>query len=123
VLLPLQRYPNEQQWLNFSQQVIERLHALPGVKNVSVTSRVPMSRDDWQSGFSVVGEPPPPPGRGPSMEVSVVDPNYFRTMGIPLLRGRYFTEQDNRSSLSEEQVRDLNLNQRLRAGLKTIIVD
>jgi len=123
VLLPLQRYPNEQQWLDFSQQVIERLHALPGVKDVSVTSRVPMSRDDWQSGFSVVGEPPPPPGRGPSMEVSVVDPNYFRTMGIPLLRGRYFTAQDNRSSLSKEQVRDLNLNQRLRAGLKTIIVD
>jgi putative ABC transport system permease protein len=82
-----------------------------------------MGGDDWQSGFHVVGQPPPPPGQGPSMEVSVVGPDYFRTMGIPLLRGRFFTDQDDRANLSEEKLRNLDLDQRLRAGLKTIIVD
>jgi putative ABC transport system permease protein len=123
VQLPVEKYPGEQQWLSFYQQVMEKLRALPGVKEVSVTSRVPMDENDWQSGFRVVGEPPPPPGQGPSMEVSIVSPDYFRAMGIPLLRGRYFTEQDNRSNLSEEKLRNLDLGQRLRAGLKTIIVD
>jgi len=123
VQLPLQKYPNEQKWLSFYHQVLDRLRSLPGIQDLSVTSRVPMSGDDWQSGFQVAGQPPPPPGQGPSMEVSVVGPDYFRTMGIPLLRGRYFSEQDNRLNLSEENLRNLDLDQRLRAGLKTIIVD
>jgi putative ABC transport system permease protein len=123
VQLPMQKYPGEQQWMSFYEQVMERLRALPGVKEVSVTSRVPMDENDWQSGFQVVGEPPPPAGQAPSMEISVVGPDYFQTMGIPLLRGRYFTEQDNRSNLSEEKLRNLDLGHRLRAGLKTMIVD
>src|SRR5262249_25608379 len=123
VQLPLQKYPNEQKWLSFYHQVLDRLRSLPGIQDLSVTSRVPMSGDDWQSGFQVAGQPPPPPGQGPSMEVSVVGPDYCRTMGIPLLRGRYFSEQDNRLNLSEENLRNLDLDQRLRAGLKTIIVD
>src|SRR5262249_50332802 len=67
--------------------------------------------------------PPPPPGQRPSMEITIAGPDYFRALGIPLLRGRYFTEQDNRSNLSEEKMRGLDQRQRLRAGLKTIIVD
>jgi putative ABC transport system permease protein len=121
--LPERKYPDERQWLNFYQQVTQKLRALPGVEVVSVTSRVPMTDNDWQSGFRVVGQPPPPPGQGPSMEITVAGPDYFRAMGIPLLRGRYFTEQDNRSNLSEEKLRGLNQRQRIRAGLKTIIVD
>lgn len=57
------------------------------------------------------------------MEVTIAGPDYFRALGIPLLRGRYFTEQDNRATLSAEKLRGLEQRQRLRAGLKTIIVD
>jgi putative ABC transport system permease protein len=123
VQLPVQKYPREQQWLSFYQEVMDKLRVLPGVEAVSVTSRVPMDQNDWQSGFRVVGEPPPPPGQGPSMEVSLVSPDYFRAMGIPLLHGRSFTDQDNRSNLSEEELREPDLVKRLRAGLKTVIVD
>ena len=123
VQLPVQKYPGEQQWLNFYQQAIEKLRALPGVNEVTLTSRVPMDENDWQSGFRVVGEPPPAPGQGPSMEVSIVGLDYFHTMGIPLLRGRDFTEQDNRSAVNEDKVRNLELGDRLRAGLKSVIVD
>jgi putative ABC transport system permease protein len=123
VSVPEQKYPDEHQWLNFYQEVMRRLRALPGVQEVAVTSRVPMGENDWQSGFRVVGQPPPPPGQGPSMEVTLVSPDYFRTMGIPLLRGRYFSEQDNRDKLDEEKLRGLNRQQRMRAGLKSVIID
>jgi predicted permease len=123
ISLPEQKYPDENQWLNFYQQVSERLRALPGVQTVSLTSRVPMGGNDWQTGFRVAGQPPPPPGQGHSMEVTLAGPDYFRVMGIPLLRGRYFTEQDNRASLNEAQLRGLNQRQRIRVGLQTIIVD
>jgi putative ABC transport system permease protein len=123
VSLPEQRYPDEQQWINFYRQVLEKLRALPGVKEVSLASRLPMGGNDWQSGFSLVGQPLPPPGQRPSMEVSVVGPDYFHAMGIPLLRGRWFTEQDNRAGLSAEKLRGFNQRQRLRLGLKSIIID
>jgi len=123
VSLPERKYPDERQWLDFHQQVAQKLRALPGVGEVSVTSRVPMSENDWQSGFRIAGQPSPPPGQGPSMEITVAGPDYFRALGIPLLRGRYFTEQDNRSNLSGERLRGLDQRQRVRAGLKTIIID
>jgi putative ABC transport system permease protein len=123
VQLPVQKYPGEHEWLNFYERALEKLQALPGVNEVSLTSRVPMDYNDWQSGFRVVGDPPPPPGQGPSMEVSIVSPGYFHSMGIPLIRGRDFTVQDNRSSVNEDKVRNLELGPRLSAGLKDVIID
>lgn len=53
VQLPVQKYPGEHEWLNFYQRAIEKLRALPGVNEVSLTSRVPMDTNDWQSGFAI----------------------------------------------------------------------
>ncbi len=119
VSLPVQKYAHENQWLNFYQQVIEKLRAVPGVKEVSIASRVPMDGNNNANAFRVVGQP----ARARAMQVCFVSPDYFRTLGIPLLRGRYFTEQDNRSHLSEEQLRGLERGDRLRLGRKTVIVD
>jgi putative ABC transport system permease protein len=123
VSLPVQKYAHENQWLNFYQQVIEKLRAVPGVKEVGIASRVPMDGNNNANAFRVVGQPPFPPGQMQSMQVCFVSPDYFRTMRIPLLRGRYFTEQDNRSHLSEEQLRGLDRGDRLSLGRKTVIVD
>src|SRR5262245_8556231 len=123
VSLPAQKYAHENQWLNFYQQVIDRLRALPGVKEVGIASRVPMDGNNNANAFRVVGQAPLPSGQMHSMQVCYVSPDYFRTMGIPLLRGRYFTEQDNRSHLGEERLRGLDRAERLWLGRKAVIVD
>src|SRR5262249_20624831 len=82
VSLPELKYPDERQWLNFYQQVTQKLRALPGVQEVSITSRVPMGENDWQSGFRVVGQPPPPPGQAPSMEVTIAGPDNSAQWGF-----------------------------------------
>ena len=119
VSLPVQKYAHENQWLNFYQQVIERLRAVPGVKDVGIASRVPLDGNNNANAFRVVGQPP----RARAMQVCFVSPDYFRTLGIPLLRGRYFTERDNRSHLSEEQLRGLERGDRMRLGRKNVVVD
>jgi predicted permease len=103
--------------------VMQRLRTLPGVKEVGIASRVPMDGNNNSNAFRVAGRPPLPIGEGLAMQVNFVSPDYFRTMGIPLLRGRYFTEQDNRSHLSEERMSGLSRSERLFWGRKTAIVD
>ena len=46
------------------------------------------------TGFKIMGRPEPPPGQGPGTDVRVVDAGYFQTMGIPLLRGRNFSDAE-----------------------------
>jgi putative ABC transport system permease protein len=48
-----------------------------------------------QTGFSVEGRPEPPAGQMPSTDINRVSPDYFRAMGVRLLSGRFFTEQDH----------------------------
>jgi predicted permease len=96
---------------------------LPGVKEVAIASRVPMDGKNNANAFRVAGRPPLTQGDMQSMQVNFVSPDFFRTLGIPLLRGRYFTEQDNRSHLSEERMLGLSRSERLFWGRRTAIVD
>jgi putative ABC transport system permease protein len=90
------KYPTNEQQTAFFQQLAERLRALPGVQAVAYSSQIPLAQNGWQTSFAIEGRPEPPPGERPSMEVTVVSPDYFRVLGIALLRGRSFTDQDNR---------------------------
>jgi len=50
------------------------------------------------TGFKILGQPEPPPGQGPSTDVRVADSGYFATLGIPLLRGRNFSDSEQREA-------------------------
>ncbi|MGA9996778.1 MAG: ABC transporter permease [Pyrinomonadaceae bacterium] len=98
--LPLSRskYPSGEQQVALVRQLIERVREVPGVASVAAVNIVPLSGNDRQSSFTIEGRPEPPAGQEPDAEASTVTPDYFRTMGIPLRRGRIFTEQDKQDA-------------------------
>jgi putative ABC transport system permease protein len=59
---------------------------------------LPLSLNGWQTSFAVEGYPEPEPGKFPVNDIARITPDYFRTMGIRLLRGRAFTWQDNENA-------------------------
>jgi putative ABC transport system permease protein len=79
----------------FFQEAVERVAALPGVKSVSAINHLPLDGDEWDFHFAAGGRPLPRPVEAPHAIYRSIMPGYFRTMGIPLLRGRDITRNDN----------------------------
>jgi putative ABC transport system permease protein len=82
----------------FTSSVIERVAALPGVRAVAGINGLPLNGLGNGADFVVEGRPGPPPVRHPNGLVRSVTRDYFRTMAIPLLSGRFFTDADTRSA-------------------------
>jgi putative ABC transport system permease protein len=78
----------------FYQQLLETISALPGVNAAAVDDDVPFSGYRAEEYFAITGQPEPRHGEEPSAETHCVSPDYFRTMGIPILRGRSFGPDD-----------------------------
>jgi predicted permease len=92
--LPHKQYATQPTVDNFNRELLRRLGQLPGARSVSLTSLLPASGNDNNQTFVVEGYAPP---KGASMNLATswqVMGDFFPTMGIPLLRGRYFTEAD-----------------------------
>ncbi|MGH9711601.1 MAG: ABC transporter permease, partial [Candidatus Acidiferrales bacterium] len=99
VSLPQFQYSTPQQWTIFSNELLARLHAEPGLQDSALAAPLPMDRQGEATfGFSIVGNPPLPPGKSTTADYATVSPEYFRVMRIPLLRGRFFSEQDSPSN-------------------------
>lgn len=81
----------------FHQQLIERTAALPGIESVGMISIIPPLGAGSKS-FLILGHPAPSPGDRPLGFFNEVSPSYFRTMKIPLKKGRYFDERDTQSA-------------------------
>jgi putative ABC transport system permease protein len=77
----------------FCQDLDEHVTAVPGVLSVSAVAHLPLEGNAGR-GFQIEGQPPADPGKMPGADYSVACPNYFRTMGIPVLKGREFTQRD-----------------------------
>jgi putative ABC transport system permease protein len=99
VPLSRSRYPEAEQQAAFVQQAIRRISEMPGVAAVAAVNILPLSGDGRQSTFTVEGRPVPN-GQEPDAEASTVTPDYFRAMGIPVIRGRAFNEGDKKDSPS-----------------------
>jgi putative ABC transport system permease protein len=77
----------------FYQRLLEEVSALPGVESVgSITGLPTHFSGDYT--FVVQGQPPPPPDQRPRAGYDQVTPNFFRTLRIPLRKGRYLDEHD-----------------------------
>jgi len=98
--IPLSRatYTKPEQRSAAFQQLIGRMKALPGVRDVSVVSNVPLTDFDVEVSFQIEGREPYKPGEEAAADYTVAGSDYFRTMNINLLRGRVFTDQDTTNS-------------------------
>ena len=98
--VPLSRtkYTKPEQRSAAFQQLVEKMKSVPGVREVSLVSNVPLSDLDDEISFNIAGRPPYRPGEELAADYTTASPNYFRTMNIALLRGRDFTEQDTVNS-------------------------
>src|SRR4051794_1841376 len=88
------KYPDTPRRMAFFDEVVRRAMALPGVQSVAVAGNLPFTYNGDSMGIAVEGIPDPQPDQWPDVIYRTVGPNYFNTMGIPLLRGRDFNDQD-----------------------------
>jgi len=79
----------------FMQEFLDRLETLPEVESVATTTNIPLFGSSWTMDVRVAGAPSE--RRGPS-KITFISPGYFRTMRIPVLRGREFTIRDDKAS-------------------------
>ena len=110
ISLPETAYRDEPQRAAFFDELRTRLRALPGVRAVGAVTGLPLNGMRFSIAFEVKGRPPVPSAQQPSMEVRVATPDYFKAIGIPLVRGRELEPGDTAQSgqvvlLSESAVR------------------
>jgi putative ABC transport system permease protein len=94
--LPDVRYSSEKQ-VRFYRDLMTRIRSLPGVQSASAVMPLPLSGDRMGISFQIEGRPVAPRDE-PSADVFVAETNYFRTMGIPIIKGRDFEDRDQHTS-------------------------
>ena len=94
------KYPDGERRSVFFDEVLRRIRVLPGVLSVAVAGNLPLTYNGDSAGIAVEGIPDPPPDQWPDVIYRAVGPGYFSTMGISLIRGRDFTDQDKADSKS-----------------------
>jgi putative ABC transport system permease protein len=123
IALPEKKYATDEATSSFYNNLLENIRALPGVESAAAASGLPLGNNGWQTSFVIDGQPPPERDHTPLMEACLVTPDYFRAMNIPVLRGRVFTDRDNRSHLNGKDLSKLTENQREAAGVTVTVID
>jgi putative ABC transport system permease protein len=94
ISLPARRYPDKQSQINFFNELERRVRNLPGVKDAGFTWILPMSGINSDSSFELEGRPMDATHPGPDEEIRLISADYFRTLEMPLLKGRFFNPGD-----------------------------
>jgi predicted permease len=92
------KYPSEQKLSAFFHQVLKRVRAVPGVVSAGATTALPLSGENDSYTVDIEGRPTGPNTHMLTADYAAVTPGYFRTLGIPLLRGRTFSELDSENA-------------------------
>jgi predicted permease len=94
LLLPNASYKEDAKKIAFFQQLRDHIAALPGVISASADSWLPFTTLGAATGFQIQGQPKLSDAEQPVTDVRVIEPDYFHTMGIPVVAGREFNEQE-----------------------------
>jgi len=100
ISLPQFQYSTPQQWTTFSNEFLARIQAQPGLQDSAIVVPRPITDGFVNLGFTIEGVPPASANESRTADYASVSPEYFRVMGIPLMAGRLFNPQDNRSAPS-----------------------
>jgi putative ABC transport system permease protein len=104
--LPNAKYGDDAQRIRFFQDATARIAELPGVQSVGAVSYLPLTGLGAGTNFSIEGQPPAQPGQDKGTGVSVCDNGFLKTLNVPLLRGRLFTDREMREKSNVVLVSD-----------------
>ncbi|MGH9822815.1 MAG: ABC transporter permease, partial [Blastocatellia bacterium] len=93
--LPQSKYHKAADIAEFYRRLVENADKLPGAVSAAAVQAVPLGTGNSRTMIAIDGRPLPPIGQRPIVFLNIITPDYFKTMGIPILEGRVFTEQDN----------------------------
>jgi putative ABC transport system permease protein len=93
VILPPSKYTDNNQQINFNDQLRERVHSLPGVSGAGTVNILPVNAGNTTR-FYIDGDPVPAPGTETEANIRTVSDDYFQALGIPVLAGRTFDTSD-----------------------------
>ncbi|MDX6498756.1 MAG: hypothetical protein QOG23_2016 [Blastocatellia bacterium] len=105
--LPPSRYAKADEQTFFFQQLVDRIKALPGVEGAAGVVTLPLTGAFESTDVIIEGPAPLPAGQRPEADYTTVTPDYFRTLQIPLLKGRQFTAQDSKDAPGAIIVNDI----------------
>jgi putative ABC transport system permease protein len=98
ISLPNSRYAQPAQRAAFYTRLCQEVAALPGVVSVGATQSLPLTGSDSRTLIGIEGRPVVPLAERPIVSMGIVSEDYLKTMGIPLLQGRFFTDQDKENA-------------------------
>jgi predicted permease len=96
--LPPSKYADEQQQTAFFQQLLGRLNQTPGVTAAGAVLSLPLTGAEESTNLFIEGRPRPPAEQRPEADYTVVTPDYFRALSIPILKGRAFDDHDSKDA-------------------------
>jgi putative ABC transport system permease protein len=98
VWLPQPRFASRLDRERYYDELLGAVRGMPGVHSAAFVADLPLNGDSDGLGFHIAGRPDPAPGRSFTAGFNVATPDYFRTMGIPIVAGRDFAEMDRQGA-------------------------
>ena len=100
MILPASKYTEYRQRVAFVEQLLDRVANLPGVVSAGTSTNIPLEREiAFDAVFEVEGRPPPNPNDVPITSHRIVSPDYLKTLGVTLIKGRLLNQNDRAESL------------------------
>ncbi len=89
------KYQGEREWANIYQRFLASIRELPGLESTALTRAVPLGTEQERTFFTVEGRAPASANERLGADLRQVSANYLQTIGVPLIRGRQFTDFDH----------------------------